>query len=295
MEPVAVPVSFRAELPSNAAPNPALARALPDLAAWTAHFAAVEIPVMAETADALEAMRANEDHVDANLIGEMVATDPLMTLKVMAYAAGHRSARQLTDPETVTGALVMLGITPFFNAFGAQTSVEDRLQHLPAALAGLRRVLRRSHRAARFALSFAAHLLDPDAAVVHQAALLHDLAELLLWCHAPALATALHVRQAADAALRSSDAQRQVLNIELQDLQHALMQAWRLPDLLIRITDDRHAEQAAVRCVMLGVRLARHTACGWDNAALADDVNDLAQLLTLSPDSVLHLLHAVDR
>ena len=37
--------------------------------------------MLAQTAEAIEAMRANEDEVDANAIGEMIAHDPLMTLK----------------------------------------------------------------------------------------------------------------------------------------------------------------------------------------------------------------------
>jgi HD-like signal output (HDOD) protein len=63
-----------------------------------------------------------------------------------------------------------------------------------------------------------------------------------------------------------------VLHIELHDLQQALMRTWHLPELLVRINDERHAETAQVRNVQLAVRLARHTARGWDNAALPDDV-----------------------
>jgi len=67
-----------------------------DVAAWTRWFAAAEIPVLPETAEALEALRANEDKVDANSLGEMIAGDPLMTLKVLAYESGHRSRRVVT-------------------------------------------------------------------------------------------------------------------------------------------------------------------------------------------------------
>mgnify|MGYP000048729997 CR=1 FL=1 len=52
----------------------------------------------------------------------------------------------------------------------------------------------------------------------------------------------------------SAVAQRELLNIELHDLQQALMRAWRLPELLVRIEDDRHAETAQVRNVLLAVR-----------------------------------------
>jgi len=171
--------------------------------------------------------------------------------------------------------------------------VEDRLREHPAALAGIQAVLRRSHRAATFAIGFAVHRMDPDAALVHQAALLHDFAELLLWCHAPALALELKRLQRTDRALRSSVAQRCVLKVELGDLQQALMRAWRLHALLIKTADERHAEHPSVRTVALAVRLARHSAQGWDNAALADDFSDIATLLNLSVGAARHFVHDI--
>lgn len=271
-----------------------LTQPLPDLSAWVACFRDAEIPVMADTADALEAMREREDDVDANLIGEMIADDPLMTLKVMAYGAKNRSARVVTEPETVTSTLVMMGISPFFRAFGPQPVLEDLLADRPEALAGLNEVLRRSSRAANFALSFAVHRFDPDAAIIHQAALLHDFAEMLLWCQAPDLALGIRDAQRADPSLRSSTEQLKRLHVDLLDLQHALMLEWRLPDLLVRITDDKHAKQPNVQCVMLGVRLARHTSAGWDNPAIPDDVSDVAHLLNLSSAATLSLLRGLD-
>ena len=274
-------------------PNPALTQPLPDLPAWTAHFRAAEIPVLAHTSEALEALRVNEDDVDANGIGEMISGDPLMTLKVLAYSSTNRGSRVVTDTETVTAALVMMGISPFFGSFGVQPTVEDRLRGEPDALAGLNRTLRRAHRSANFALGFAVHRMDHDSAVIHAAALLHDFAEMLLWCHAPALALRVQAAQAADPTLRSSTAQLDTLNVDLMDLQQSLMKAWRLPDLLIRISDDRHAEHPSVRSVALAVRLARHTAQGWDNPALPDDVEDIAALLNLSQAATLQLVREI--
>ena len=267
--------------------------ALHDLGAWTAFFRAAEIPVLASTAEAIEALRANEDAVDANGIGEMISSDPLMTLKVLAHAATHRPSRVVTDTETVTAALVMMGISPFFRAFGPQPTVEERLAGNPQALAGLQEVLQRAHRGASFALAFAVHRMDHDAAVIHGAALLHDFAEMLLWCHAPSLGLRIRAAQHADPALRSSAAQLDVLKIELADLQQSLMRSWRLPELLIRISDERHADNPSVRNVLLAVRLARHTAQGWDNAAVPDDVSDIAALLNLSSTATLQLLHDI--
>lgn len=276
------------------APPPMMTRALPDLQAWTAFFLARPLPVLADTAELLESCRANEDAVDAHLLAGIISADPLMSLKLMAHVAAVRSSRSTTDPETVTAALVMLGISPFFRAFGPQSTVDEHLAGNPDALQGFNSVLRRAHRSAAFALAFAVHRMDHDAPVIHAAALLHDFAEMLLWLHAPALALRIAARQRRDPALRSACAQRELLNIELQDLQQALMRAWRLPELLVQINDERHAGTAQVRNVLLAVRLARHTARGWDNAALSGDVRNIAALLSLGETPTLQLLRDID-
>ena len=292
IEPTAPRAAHHAQASSR--PSVRLTTPAADLAAWLAWLHEAEIPVKAETAEALEVMREHEDNVDANLVGEMIGGDPLMTLKVLAFGAKNRPARVLTQPETVTSTLVLMGISPFFRFFGPQPTLEEFLGDRPEALAGLNKVLRRASRAANFALAFAVHRLDPDAAVIHQAALLHDFAEVLLWCHAPDLALEIQAAQGRDSTLRSKTAQRNVLNIDLEELQHALMRDWHLPEFLIHASDTRHAQQPNVQCVSLGVRIARHTALGWDNAALPDDVTDVAQLLNLSTSASMSLLRGLD-
>ena len=123
---------------------------------------------------------------------------------------------------------------------------------------------------------------------------MHDLAEMLLWCHAPLLALRIADQQRLRPALRSIHAQREVLNIALPDLQLALMRAWGLPELFVRVGDWRRPVRA-VRNVLLAVRLARHTAHGWDNAAVPDDLHDIGELLNLRPHATLELVQEVDR
>jgi HD-like signal output (HDOD) protein len=271
-----------------------LSSPLRNLSEWTAQFCRMPIPVLAGTAQAMEELHQAEDSVDANLIGETLSGDPLMTLRVLVHAAVHRPARVLSAPETVTSAVVMMGIGPFFRDLGSLATVEEKLHDQPDALEGLREVLRRAHRAARFALGFAVHRTDPEAAGIHHAALLHDFADMLLWCHAPVLALRIREAQRADPALRSACVQREVLNVTLGELQQALMGAWRLPERLKRITDDRHAEHPSTRSVALAMRLARHTAHGWDNAALPDDMRDVAALLNLSEVAARALVGVLD-
>ncbi len=296
---------------SPVAAGPAfITRAPADVAGWVAALDGIDIPVLASTDDTLAELRCNEDAVDAHLLADTMVSDPLMTLKLLRHVAVLRKGRDQTDPETATEALVMLGITPFFRDFGPQPTVEQRLHGQADALAGLRRVLRRARRAARFALGFAVHRQDHDAALLHEAALLHDFAELLLWAQAPALALALARRQQADPGLRSADAQRALLHTRLAELQQALMKTWRLPPMLVQISrgqagppstslspsPSRAPAQAPpqVRNVQLAIRLARHSAEGWDNPALPDDVDEIAALLHLGIEPTLALLHDLD-
>jgi HD-like signal output (HDOD) protein len=271
---------------------PRLLRPLPSLTAWTAYLRDAPMPVLAVTVAALAELAEHEDAVDAHMVAEAIDVDPLMTLQLLAHVG--TSSRRATDVETVVGALVLIGIGPFFRRFAGLTALEDTLADQPEALAGARAVLRRAHRAARFALGFAAHRLDPDAAVIHEAALLHDFAELLLWCHTPGLALEIARRQQADPALRSAAVQQDVLGIRLADLQQALMKAWRLPELLIRLGDQRHASTTQVRNVLLAVRLARHSTRGWDNPALPDDIDEVRSLLQLETAPTLKLLLEID-
>lgn len=282
-------------MPSDAC----LTHAPADLTGWVALFTHESLPVLASTAQTLEELRSNEDAVDAHMLAEAFADDPLMTVKVLAHVAQMRAnrpaGREGSDTETVLESLVMLGISPFFSAFGPQATVEDQLAEQPQALQGFRSVLQRSRRAARFAMGFAVHRMDHDAPVIHDAALLHDFAELLLWLRAPALALEIQSRQLADSTLRSAAVQRELLNIELAQLEHALMLAWRLPRLLVQITDD-HAPRvnAQMRNVQLALRVARHSALCWDNAALPDDVREVGELLTIHPEAAARLLREID-
>ena len=265
-----------------------------DMNGWVRHLSQLEIPVLASTAAAIEDMRLIEDDVDARHISEAIGRDPLMTLKLLVHASTHGSDHRQTDAETVVEALVLMGITPFFRAFGPQPTVEDRLAGHPDALAGLQQVLARADRAARFAASFAIHRADHDAVVLQEAAQLHDFTEMLLWLHAPELALELQRRQQADPDLRSATVQRDVLNAELNDIQHVLMQVWHLPEMLVRITDDRHAENSQVRNVLLAIRVARHSTDDWDNPALPDDLRDIAALLQLGVEPTRQLLLDID-
>jgi HD-like signal output (HDOD) protein len=267
---------------------------LRDLDAWTRYFQTAEIPVLSSTSRRIEALRADEDNVDANMLAEVIDRDPLMTLKLMALVASKRRPGDVTETESVTTSLVMMGMSPFFNNFGLQPTLQKWLADQPRALRGLASLMRRAERAAYFAQGFAVHRGDTDVVVIRLAAFLYDFAEMLMWCHAPTLQQHIVEAQRADSTLRTSVVQRSVFNIELDDLRQNLMKLWRLPELLVRISDNRHPEQSIVRNVVLAVRLARHTADGWNNPAIPDDIEEIALLLNATPRVALAFARKID-
>lgn len=261
---------------------------------WAREFEITELPILAHTAAEIDDYRDFEDQIDAHGLSEVIGDDPLMALKLFAHVGQRRKGLD-GGPETVTAALLMLGIPPFFRAFETLQSVEAALDERPLALKGFMKVLKRSRRAANFALAFAVHRMDQDAAEIHGATLLHDFTELLMWLRAPDLALEIHRLQQAQPGLRSVDAQLQILNIVLRDLQRELITRWSVPvRLLSPGRDGLTTPSSQIRTIDLAIRVARHSAKGWDNPALPDDIADIADLLQIGIEPARRLLLEID-
>ena len=205
----------------------------------------------------------------------------------------HRGSRVVTGQRTVTSALVMLGISPFFRAFGAQAAVEDRLAAMPDALAGFRRCLARARRGADLALAFAVHRADPEAASLHASVLLHEAAQMLVWCHAPALALQVDASLGAEPGLRSAAAQERALGTTYDDIQRALAERWNLLGVLVETVEAGRAARPSDRIREVAVRMARHAGLPWDHPALVDDIEETGVILNLAPDAVLRLVQDI--
>jgi HD-like signal output (HDOD) protein len=264
-----------------------LQRPLPDLAAWVNYLSQADIPVLKRTARELARLREDEENVSGRQVAGVILHDPLMTLRVLAHIEATRRRSQTADITTIDRAVMMIGVTPFFKKFEALPLVEDTLGEHPQALIGLLRVITRSRLASFFARDWAVLRHDLDAEEITVAALLHDTAEILLWCFAPALMMHIRSMQEQDRALRSATAQQAVLGITASELQLALARAWHLPELLQNLMDDAHAEHPRVRNVACAVDLARHSANGWDDPALPDDLAAISKLLGISRDTLL--------
>lgn len=267
-----------------------LAKPLSDLTAWVSYLSQADMPVLKRTAKDFARLRENEENVTGRQLAAAILHDPLMTLRVLAYIESSRRKTQNADITTIDRAVMMIGVTPFFARFDGLPLVEERLRDQPQALIGLLRVIARARQAAMLARDWAVLRHDLDVDEVTIAALLHDAAEMLLWCFAPPLMLQVRALQQQVGGMRSAAAQQAVLGICIGDLQLALARAWRLPQLLLTLMNDGDAAQPRVRNVTLAVNLARHTANGWEDAAIPDDLAETAKLLGISEESLLDRL-----
>lgn len=251
---------------------------------WVAMLRDAELPVLGRTVTALQRLQEDDTGTTPQSVAAAVLHDPFMTVKVLLYLQEHRSKRRSVDITTIPHALMMLGLSPFYAHFGVQTAIEDRLADDPASLQGVRSVMSRARHAALYARDWAKlrHDVEPEEVMI--AALLHDMAEMLLWCYAPALALEIAARQQADRTLRSERAQRDVIGFRLIDLQLAMVKAWELPELLHTLIDEEHARNPRVTNVALAAAVARHSAHGWDDPALPDDFEGIGRLLNMTPE-----------
>ena len=261
---------------------------------WVAYLNAAEIPILRQTARRLDEARQNIDRINGRDIAAIVLQDPLLAVRVLAYIQPFRGKHLRSDITTIGNAIMMLGVEPFFRRFESPITIESLLKNEPQALLGVLHVIRRVQRASRYAHDWAFERHDMNTEEVALAALLHDLAEILLWCFAPRLAIEIRALQNADKTLRSATAQQQVLGIHLFDLQLALCDAWQLPELLKTLMDDANAELPRVRNVVLAVNLARHSANDWTNPALPDDFYAIEKLMHIDRKTLRERLSLPD-
>ena len=259
----------------------------PDIDAWALFFSNNGLPILRVTKRRIEEMRTNLDRVDARELARVILQDPIMTVRVLAFTQPMRGRSLQRDITTIASSVVMAGIEPFFNHFSELFTIGDKLKGAGShALLGILQIVRRSQRAADYAQDWAVWRHDVNMEEVRIAALLHDLAEILVWCSAPTLGLAIHDQQKANPTMRSADAQKQTLGFTFQEIQQELCRVWNLPELLRTLIDEESAGTPRVQNVTLAVRLARHSSYSWEDPALPDDYKDIGELLNVTPETV---------
>ena len=264
------------------------------LESWIDFFSKAEMPVLRKTLRQLEEARSKIDRINGRDIAAIVLQDPLMSIRVLAYIQPFISKRLHSDITNIGNAIMMQGIEPFFKNIGEPPTIEAMLKNEPQALLGVLQVIRRSQRASRYAHLWAVERYELNIEEVTLAALLHDIAEILIWCFFPKQAVIIRSRLQADKALRSMNVQKEVLGFYLYELKQGLCSVMHLPELIMTLMDQNNAELPRVLNVLLAVNLARHSADGWENAALPDDFTAIQKLLRISRETLLKRLDIPD-
>lgn len=261
-----------------------------ELAASVAVLGGQDLPVLRQTLEELRKLRKQEDRITGRDVSRVVLLDPMMTLHVLRYAESKRTPRQPTDITTVEHAVMMHGITSFFANFSKLKTIEEVLAGFPQALQGALGVISRAYQASIIAGNLAAARHDVESDEVIISALLHEMAEMLLWICMPEPAIRLQQLMDHSKGIRSASMQRVLLGYSLTELQLQLARTWKLPPLLMSLMDDEHAERPRVLNVSLAAGLARHTTHGWYDAAIPDDINGVRKLIGGSIDAAQKLV-----
>jgi len=96
---------------------------LPDPLSWATALAGTTIPVLRTTAAALAAFAERQEDASAHKVAEVVMADPLMTARLFAYVSGRSSRGRVPVIGSVTAAIVMMGVPPFFANFASLPTV----------------------------------------------------------------------------------------------------------------------------------------------------------------------------
>jgi HD-like signal output (HDOD) protein len=232
-----------------------------DLQGWVSFLGNAEIPVLKQTVRDLHTLHEEGDKASANAIANIIARDPLMTALLLRYLQTHKRRSQTSEVMEIEQALLMLGVEPFFNNVVSKVSVEEMLSAQIPVLVSTLRVVHRSHRASSYAFDWAVRMRDMHFEEVRIAGLLRDLAEILMWCFAPAAMLQIKAMQDQDKSMRSGAAQEVVFGFRLVALQKELVKEWQLPSLLLNLINAENTQQPRVRNVVLSGILASCLKC----------------------------------
>ena len=257
---------------------------------WVGRLENAEIPVLKRTARDLARLQADPDHTEVRDVAEVLSHDPMMTLLLLRYVQQNKRSSQLNELVQIEQALMMLGMQTFFSRLAGQPVAEDSLRGQMQALTGMLHAVQRATRAAWFARDWAVRLKDLHFDEIRIVALMHNFAEILLWCHAPEPMSRIRQLQMKDRSRRSRDVQTEMLGFKISDLQLELARRWNLPGLLIDFMQRNYAQERRMRIIVLAINLSRHAENGWNDAALPDDYSEIGELLHLPADEVMQMV-----
>ncbi|MEZ5653027.1 MAG: HDOD domain-containing protein [Burkholderiaceae bacterium] len=255
---------------------------------WATRLGGLDVPMLRRTKRRIDSAWREPDRVDANMLTEIVLLDPLFTMKLLAHANASRSERVVTSPETVCAAILLLGLNAFRTIVDRTPVLEQCIAGNKRAMHRIHQLLRRARRAGRIGLTIAVERQNPDALLIYEAALMHDVVEMLIWIVDTDTGESLLAasREQADPEI----GQRLVLGCTLFEIGMRLLQHWQLPSALLNLSGQPDGRDRSTRMAALAIRFAEHAERGWTHASVLTDLRELADLMAISMPAARTLL-----
>ncbi|MFA7267952.1 MAG: HDOD domain-containing protein [Sterolibacterium sp.] len=238
---------------------------------WAAYLTAQQLPVMARSKRALQALEAEKEAaLSANDLAELASGDPFLCLCLLREAENRRSNRLGHETSTPLAAVMQLGVTAFRELLFASPETDENLP-------GLVRCEARAVMAGELAAAWSASRSDVSPEEVSMAALLSEIGELMLWHFAPELPQAALEALSSGAARRTAAAQETTCGFKFKDLTLKCADIWKLPAILVQLIHGHDTVRANL--ARLSRDTARHLIAGPDNPALPDDLATAKKLI----------------
>jgi HD-like signal output (HDOD) protein len=254
---------------------------------WVERLGPRTLPAMALTRQRVMQLldSPNTTHADLQRI---LSRDPGFTLAI--FRLFNALPRPPTEPvSNLAHAIALLGIEPTSQADRALPDLHKQLSE--GARAALYDCYSRAGHAAWYAYSWGHDLRLGNPEEMAIAALLHELAEMLLWTYADrqmGQLTALIRR-----GMPQTDAEQQVFGFSLRHLSLQLAEQWHLPPLTAQALQPVGAFQARSLAVMLASALARETSHDWHSEQSDDLIELAASFNRLEPDPGRAYIHSL--
>ena len=246
-----------------------------DLSGWADFLSSSPPPMLAYTRHRLAALRLKGEAIVPSEIAAIGLSDPLFSAKVISDIQSTRNKHRAMDITTIEHALMMQGIDPFYQRIEGAALLDEQITPGGLAHLAILALAKRGYVASRLARQWAEKSLDMHPEELQVAALIHDIAEILLWLKAPGHALLIKKVMDESPSMRSTAAQQRILGFTLTALTAEIAHRWGLPDILSRLFSGEDLSPR-IRTVSLAVRVARHSSQSWANPALPDDWSAVA-------------------
>ena len=229
---------------------------------WIQQATHEPLPQMRRTSQALRQLARSNDPDLARIV-EVIRQDCGYAIQLLRRLSELKTGRQICEVSTLERAVVMLGSGRVLRLSRELPVAEELL--VGSHLIGYMRVASRSYHAARQALDWARIRGDRVPEELELAALLHSLAELVLWRFGKEEMLRLDRLFGIDKfdEIGPDKLEMEVLGFGIQELGRELAKHWKLPSLVHTCQIPINALEPRALGPIFAAKLARTVQYGW--------------------------------